>query len=196
MALPAGTVDQVRRRANFACEYCGVTETDSAGQLTVDHFRPRAREGTDELTNLLYCCYRCNLYKAGYWPAQATDPALWNPRQESRETHLLALADGSLYPITATGRFTLDRLRLNRPALVEYRRRKQSQNEEAVVLRQLQELLTSLKQLHDRLKEAVEERRALLREQRVAMVRLTEGNGRQDGPPPIPGDGTTPGGSG
>src|SRR5579864_4863489 len=59
MALPADVVAQVRRRANFACEYCGASEADTAGELTVDHYRPRTRGGTDDLGNLLYCCYRC-----------------------------------------------------------------------------------------------------------------------------------------
>jgi hypothetical protein len=29
---------QVRQRANFVCEFCGVTETDTGGELTIDHF--------------------------------------------------------------------------------------------------------------------------------------------------------------
>ncbi len=81
MTISEGLRDQVRDRAKFACEYCGVTEADTGGPLTVDHFRPRTSGGTDELDNLLYCCFRCNLYKADYWPAQPTDPPLWNPRQ-------------------------------------------------------------------------------------------------------------------
>jgi 5-methylcytosine-specific restriction endonuclease McrA len=79
MTLPAELVNRVRQRAQFACEYCGVTEVDSAGQLTVDHYRPRSRGGTDTLENLLYCCYRCNLYKADYWPEAPDDPVLWVP---------------------------------------------------------------------------------------------------------------------
>ena len=33
--------EKVRQRANFACEYCGVSETDTGDKLTVDHFNPR-----------------------------------------------------------------------------------------------------------------------------------------------------------
>jgi outer membrane lipoprotein-sorting protein len=44
----------VRRRANFACEFCGVSETDAGGQLTVDHFQPRHKGGDDSLENLIY----------------------------------------------------------------------------------------------------------------------------------------------
>lgn len=115
--------EQVRRRANFACEYCGASEIDSGGLLTVDHFRPRAQDGSDDLANLLYCCYRCNLHKGDYWPEQAGDGAIWNPRMEPMQTHLLLLADGNLFPITPVGEFTLQRLQLNRPQLVARRLR-------------------------------------------------------------------------
>ena len=36
--------DLVRRNANFACEFCGVTETDAGGELTVDHFQPKVKD--------------------------------------------------------------------------------------------------------------------------------------------------------
>ena len=60
----------VRQRAHFACEFCGVTETDTGGELTIDHFQPHTKGGTDAPENLLYCCHRCNQYKADYWPIQ------------------------------------------------------------------------------------------------------------------------------
>lgn len=69
----------VRQRANFACEFCGVTETDTGGALTIDHFQPQTKSGTDDPDNLLYCCPRCNQYKADYWPTGPDDPSLWNP---------------------------------------------------------------------------------------------------------------------
>lgn len=108
--------EQVRRRADFACEFCGVTETDTGGELTVDHFQPKAKGGADSLDNLLYCCARCNQYKLDYWPMHADDPALWNPRREPASLHFLELDDGTLQPLTTTGAFTLKRLRLNPPA--------------------------------------------------------------------------------
>jgi len=63
MSIPEAVRERVRQRAGFACEYCGVTETDTAGQLTLDHFHPRARGGGDAPDNLIYCCHRCNEYK-------------------------------------------------------------------------------------------------------------------------------------
>ena len=103
MSITAKVRRVVRQRAQCACEFCGVTETDTGGDLTVDHFHPKAKGGTDELDNLLYCCHRCNQYKADYWPMQPDDPVLWHPRHDPIETHLLLLADGTLYPINARG---------------------------------------------------------------------------------------------
>lgn len=68
MTWPDAIREPVRERAGFACEYCGVTETDAGGLLTLDHFQPTAHNGTDALDNLLYCCPSCNLHKAAYWP--------------------------------------------------------------------------------------------------------------------------------
>ena len=72
-------------------------------KLTVDHFHPQARGGSDDYDNLLYCCNRCNQYKADYWAKNPTDPVLWNPREHPAAVHLLLLADGTLYPITPVG---------------------------------------------------------------------------------------------
>lgn len=172
MTRAAELWEQAHRRANFACEYCGVTETDVGGLLTVDHFQPQARGGTDALGNLLYCCHRCNLYKADYWPTQPTDPVLWNPREESVGTHLLFLADGSLHPITATGAFTLRRLRLNRPPLAAHRLRRQSRAEELRILERYREVVLLLEQLHRQQAALLEEHRALLEEQRAVLREL------------------------
>ena len=162
--------ERIRQRANLACEYCGVTEADTGGLLTVDHFQPQAHGGDDGETNLLYCCHACNSYKADYWPTQPDHIVLWNPRHDPREVHLLALADGTLHPITATGVWTMKRLRLNRPPLVAHRRAKQSQAEERRLwtrYRDLVSLLESLQQQHAALLEEhhvlLEEHRALLR---------------------------------
>jgi hypothetical protein len=175
MTISEALRDQVRERAKFACEYCGVTETDTGGPLTIDHFRPRASGGTDEFDNLLYCCFRCNLYKADYWPVQPTDPPLWNPRETARTTHLLLLADGRLYPITLTGEFTLRRLRLNRSALVAYHLRHRMRTEEGELLARHRDMLRLLEQLQQQHAKLLEEQRGLLEEQRSWLRLLQEG---------------------
>ena len=167
MTLPTELVGQVRRRANFACEYCGLTETDAGGQLTVDHFRPRSHDGTDELANLVYCCPRCNLHKADYWPRPPGDATLWNPRVEPAANHLLLLANGFLLGITAIGTRTLDRLQLNREGLVAHRRRRQQLAEEA-------RLLATYREFTELLKETNREQAELLLEQNGLLVRYRE----------------------
>jgi hypothetical protein len=166
MTLSEALWQQVRQRAAGACEYCRVTETDSGGPLTVDHFHPQARGGTDDPGNLLYCCWRCNLYKADFWPAQPGDPVLWDPRGEPITAHCLLLADATLHALTPTGRFTIERLRLNRPPLVEYRRRKQLLAGELRLLEQYREVVTALEHLQRQHVLLLEEHRALLEEQR------------------------------
>lgn len=39
--------EAVRTRAQLACEYCGVRETDSGDLLTIDHFQPVGKGGYD-----------------------------------------------------------------------------------------------------------------------------------------------------
>lgn len=166
MTIPDEIREQVRRRASFACEFCGVTETDGGGELTVDHFQPKTRGGDDSLDNLLYCCPRCNQYKLDYWPTHPNGLILWNPRRELASQHFLELNDGTLHPLTAVGVFTLKRLRLNRPPLVACRLRKRQQSEEIRLLTRYRELVRLLEQLNTQLSGLMEEQRQLLEEQR------------------------------
>ena len=180
MTLPGDIRLAVRQRANFACEYCGVTEIDVGGELTMDHFHPRSHGGSNEIENLVYCCHRCNEYKAGYWPASETDPQLWNPRTSTFAQHLLELADGSLYPRTETGSFTLQRLRLNRSPLVAYRRRKREQSESDVLLRRYHGLITSLDQLARQQAALLQEQHVLLEQQRALLSLLMPASDEAD----------------
>ncbi|NEO82717.1 MAG: hypothetical protein F6J87_00410 [Spirulina sp. SIO3F2] len=165
MTLSPQIRQQVRQRANFACEYCDVAETDSAGQLTIDHFQPSSKGGTDEIRNLIYCCIRCNQYKLNYWPNSPTAPSLWNPRQDNHKQHFQVLENGELYPLTPTGEFTLRRLRLNRPLLVKYRLSKQSERDKKALLAHYQEIVELLTEISTQQAQLMNEQQELLREQ-------------------------------
>jgi 5-methylcytosine-specific restriction endonuclease McrA len=106
MNLDIRVREKVRRRANFMCEFCGVSETGSGGELTIDHYKPKSKGGDNSPDNLLYCCIRCNQYKLDYWPENPGDVMLWNPHHETFEKHFLELSDGNLYPLTPTGDFS------------------------------------------------------------------------------------------
>ena len=165
MSIPPERREQVRQRAGFICEYCGVTETDTGGELTIDHIQPQVHGGPDAIENLAYCCSRCNGYKSDYWPQGADVRQIWNPRQDAAEEHFLELADGRLYGVTAMGTFTLARLRLNRPALVANRLQKRGRNEEQQLSIRLRDLLRLSEQLQNQQEVLLAQQFDLLQEQ-------------------------------
>ena len=167
--------EQVRQRAHFACEFCGVSETDAGGELTLDHYQPKAKGGSDDLENLLYCCTRCNLYKADFWRDDAQEPKLWNPRREPIFEHFFEQNDGTLHPLTAVGAFSLQRLRLNRQALVSFRLRKRHQAEQIQLLSSYRELIQLLERMNTFLSAEMQTQRQLLEEQRELLKQLLSG---------------------
>lgn len=174
MNLRAVVRRAVRQRAGFACEFCRVTEDAAGGEMVIDHYQPRAHGGSNDRENLIYCCFRCNLYKADYWPASADQPLLWNPRREPRSAHAIELVDGRLGPTTLTGVFTVRRLRLNRPPLVVYRRRKREEAEAEQLLVRYHDIVTTLARLHEHQAALLNEQRALLVEQQALLRLLLE----------------------
>lgn len=172
MPITAEIREQVRVRANFACEYCGVTETDAGGLLTIDHFRPLHKGGDDSLANLLYCCFRCNQHKLDYWPDTPAAPQLWHPQREPFDQHFLLLDDGALHALTATGAFTLARLRLNRAPLVAHRLRQLREAEQRRLLSRYEGLLLSLGSLAGQQAALLAEQQKLLQEQRTLLALL------------------------
>lgn len=175
MTVPDALRDQVRQRAGFACEYCGLRETDVGGQLTVDHFQPRSKGGSDEFSNLIYCCIWYNQRKLAYWPQREIDPQLWNPRESSAIEHFLLLEDGKLHPITEVGVFALQRLHLNRPALIAYRLRQRHLAEQDALLTYYRDLVLLQTQLVAQLTLVVQEQKTLLTEQQVYLDLLLRG---------------------
>jgi len=78
--MPHPLHEQVRRAFGFPCGYCRVDETSAGAELTVDHYRPLAAGDADELANLVYACFRCNLYKGDYWPSPKEEAACPSPK--------------------------------------------------------------------------------------------------------------------
>jgi hypothetical protein len=112
--------DALRQRFQFRCGYCGVREVDNGAQLTVDHFQPRRRQGVDDASNWVYCCHACNEFKGDYWQPESPRRIL-HPLRDNLAEHIAAREDGTLAALTAAGAFHIQRLRLNRAALVAYR---------------------------------------------------------------------------
>ena len=114
--------EAVRERFQRACGYCGVTEITVGGELTLDHYRPRAAGGSDDQDNLVYACVRCNQYKGNFW-SDSADLAygrrVLHPGVDDISEHVITDENaGYLHGLTATGVFHIALLRLNRPQLV------------------------------------------------------------------------------
>ncbi|MFC1517324.1 HNH endonuclease [Candidatus Margulisiibacteriota bacterium] len=60
------TRKNVYLRDNHECQYCG-----KRSNLTIDHVRPRSRDGKDSWTNVVVACTRCNNEKGHRTPEEA-----------------------------------------------------------------------------------------------------------------------------
>ncbi|WP_184198745.1 HNH endonuclease [Armatimonas rosea] len=119
---------QVRTFFQFRCGYCGVSEAEYGASLTIDHYQPVSRGGSDDSENLVYCCHACNEFKSDYWNPDSSQRIL-NPRHDDMSFHLRENDNAELEGLTETGIFHLTRLQLNRSALLLQRqiRRRQQQ---------------------------------------------------------------------
>lgn len=125
--MPHPKHSTVRKRYREKCGYCGVTEIDCGGELTVDHFVPVVAGGDESDGNLVYCCSRCNLYKGRFIPTgehviagrRVLHPQLDRVKEHIRESKVTGL----LEPLSVTGAFHIGLLQLNRQALVDHRQR-------------------------------------------------------------------------
>lgn len=58
--------NRIYKRDGHSCVYCG-----SSKNLTLDHVIPKSRGGTNDWTNLVTSCFKCNLKKADRTPEEA-----------------------------------------------------------------------------------------------------------------------------
>ncbi len=88
--------------------------------MQVDHVDP---EGGDDLDNLCLPCWNCNNHKRqathAIDPETGEDVPLFNPRKQAWSEHFEWLGDAThVRGLTPTGRATIVRLKMNRPAIV------------------------------------------------------------------------------
>lgn len=117
----------VRARFHRRCGYCAVSEEDTGGELTVDHYTPAVAGGDDSDENLVYSCYRCNQFKADFHPTdmdRARGHYVLHPMRDDFTRHVrLNENSGHIEAISETGRFHIALLHLNRASLVAHRLR-------------------------------------------------------------------------
>ncbi len=117
--------DLVHRRANGCCEYCQTCEVNIGQALYIEHIDPI---GSDEPDNLCLACPNCNLSKAAAVvaldPDSDTEVPLFNPRTQNWASHFKWIDNyAEIEGITATGRATVNRLKMNRPRMILTRKR-------------------------------------------------------------------------
>ena len=108
----------VAERAEERCEYCRAPEQVFNFPFEVEHVFPRSAGGDEDLENLALACESCNLYKSDSthdWDEEENrQVALYHPRRDRWEEHFVYNSDtGAIQGLTAVGRATIARLRMN-----------------------------------------------------------------------------------
>lgn len=154
----------VRAAFGGQCGYCGVLETSVGRVLEIDHFHPLAAGGSDDIENLVYACTACNRFKGDYAPAgDAPDSLrLLHPARDDVGSHITESTQGSLLGITPRGWFHIQRLRLNRPLLVERRRLHRLAQEQKDDLARAHAAALRLRDENDRLHDEISRLRAAI----------------------------------
>jgi hypothetical protein len=124
----------IAARAQQCCEYCRSLERCSTQAFSVEHVVPRQIGGETTLENLAFACQGCNNHK--HTKTEAVDPAtgaiapLFHPRLQRWHDHFTWDRSSTVViGITATGRATVEALRLNRAGLVNLQRVLQARGE-------------------------------------------------------------------
>jgi hypothetical protein len=117
--------EQVRRRANDACEYCRMAQVFyPTVPFPLDHIIALQHRGPTTLGNLALSCLHDNSHKgpniAGIDPVTKKLTKLFNPRRHKWERHF-RWNGPYLVGRTAVGRVTVAVLAMNDPAVVEVR---------------------------------------------------------------------------
>jgi hypothetical protein len=116
----------IEQRAKGICEYCQCLQRYVPQPFNAEHILPFSLGGHTIIANLAWACSGCNLYKQN--KLDALDPLtdkrvkLFNPRRQRWSEHFVWNEDATLMiGLTATGRATIQTLRLNRAELINFR---------------------------------------------------------------------------
>lgn len=117
----------VSARARHSCEYCRAPEIVFNLFFEVEHVTPRAHGGGTTEDNLALSCRSCNLYKSDCVMAvdelTRQEVSLFNPRRDTWLEHFSLVEEtGEIQGLTASGRVTVSRLRMNGKVQVEARK--------------------------------------------------------------------------
>ncbi|MEA5575622.1 HNH endonuclease signature motif containing protein [Anabaena sp. UHCC 0451] len=122
--IPSSLRQLVIQRAKDRCEYCCLSQAGQAATFHIDHIIPVVAGGATTSDNLALACVSCSLRKSAR--QTVTDPEtkkevfIFNPRQQVWTENFLW--DGvRVVGLTATGRGTVEALKINRPMMLAIR---------------------------------------------------------------------------
>jgi hypothetical protein len=125
--IPVAVRTRVAQQARNRCGYCHTSEEVTGAAMEIEHLVPESRGGSSTEANLWLACSECNSFKGDH--VAAPDPTtnelvpLFNPRYQVWQEHFAWTSDGAhVVGLTASGRATVQALRLNRPLLTSARR--------------------------------------------------------------------------
>ncbi|RRB07403.1 hypothetical protein [Larkinella rosea] len=131
---------------NNKCGYCEC-DLNLTSLPNIDNFFPKSKFGKNafEWESLILCCQVCNIRKANNFPTDDNEnPLLINPSIEDPNEHIgLDVNSGLLTGFTEKGKVTISTLGLNRPELVELRRKSEN-------VQQIQSIFPSINIEEDR----------------------------------------------
>jgi hypothetical protein len=118
---------EIHSRAYDRCEYCQTPLAYSPDPFVIEHILPLAGGGSSRSDNLALACHGCNGHKAAATTALDAETEelapLYHPRHDRWRDHFAWSPNGTrMIGLTAIGRATIARLRLNRPGLINLRR--------------------------------------------------------------------------
>ena len=122
--IPSSLRQLVIQRAKDRCEYCCLSQAGQAATFHIDHIIPVVAGGATTSDNLALACVSCSLRKSAR--QTVTDPetkkevSIFNPRQQVWPENF-RWDDVRVVGLTATGRGTVEALKMNRPMMLAIR---------------------------------------------------------------------------
>jgi hypothetical protein len=77
--------EDIYRRDDYRCVYCGKSSIEDGVKLVVDHVYPVVKGGDAELFNLVTSCVRCNLEKRDLVLPSELIKRIWNRNEKLNE---------------------------------------------------------------------------------------------------------------
>ena len=122
--IPSSLRQLVIQRAKDRCEYCCLSQAGQAATFHIDHIIPVVAGGATTSDNLALACVSCSLRKSARQtvkdPETKKEVSIFNPRQQVWQENF-RWDEVRIVGLTATGRGTVEVLKMNRPMMLAIR---------------------------------------------------------------------------